>query len=233
MRDRQRGDRHLWPDVDDRRSGPLPVPSRDLNPVEVSEVRGEADSLALTLRHHDAKTHARGRAGRRRGAGRLQRRRTRPLRGPGRAAHVTGVRANLSAALDRRCRRQRLRPTSDTNHEDAPVVRGRRPAGAREILTGSSPPQGGGARSSTCGGRDDRRTRAGLDLDASWAGCIEDQESFSPHRPGAHSSSGYRRRRIHGWTSRKTPRAKAHDEDEDQGDSEGCRGRGRRHAVER
>ena len=37
----------------------LPVPSRDLPENEVSELRGEADAMALKLRHHDAELHAR------------------------------------------------------------------------------------------------------------------------------------------------------------------------------
>ena len=36
----------------------LPVPMRDLNPTDVAHVRGEADSQALRLRHHDAKIHS-------------------------------------------------------------------------------------------------------------------------------------------------------------------------------
>ena len=32
----------------------LPLPSRDLAPDEVAELRGEADAMALSLRHHDA-----------------------------------------------------------------------------------------------------------------------------------------------------------------------------------
>ena len=37
----------------------VPFPSRDLPPDEVSQVRGEADGIALRLRYHDAATHAR------------------------------------------------------------------------------------------------------------------------------------------------------------------------------
>ena len=62
----------------------ITVPARDLPVEDVSRVRGEADSMALKLRHHDRKTHLRrvparrdrardlrgGRAGPRRGAGR-------------------------------------------------------------------------------------------------------------------------------------------------------------------
>ena len=35
------------------------MPARDLPVEDVSRVRGEADSMALKLRHHDRKTHLR------------------------------------------------------------------------------------------------------------------------------------------------------------------------------
>ncbi len=37
----------------------LPVPSRELPTDEVGQVRGVADAIALKLRHHDTKLHAR------------------------------------------------------------------------------------------------------------------------------------------------------------------------------
>ena len=37
----------------------ITVPARDLPVEDVSRVRGEADSMALKLRHHDRKTHLR------------------------------------------------------------------------------------------------------------------------------------------------------------------------------
>lgn len=39
----------------------LPLPSHDLPAVEVARVRGEADALALKLRHHDSNLHVRNR----------------------------------------------------------------------------------------------------------------------------------------------------------------------------
>src|SRR3984893_585421 len=39
----------------------ITVPARDLPVEDVSRVRGEADSMALKLRHHDRKTHLRRR----------------------------------------------------------------------------------------------------------------------------------------------------------------------------
>jgi cobaltochelatase CobT len=41
----------------------LPMPARDLPPDDVALVRGEADAVALRLRHHDVKLHARQRPG--------------------------------------------------------------------------------------------------------------------------------------------------------------------------
>ena len=37
----------------------ITVPARDLPVEDVSRVRGEADSMALKMRHHDRKTHLR------------------------------------------------------------------------------------------------------------------------------------------------------------------------------
>ncbi|HEY8013670.1 MAG TPA: cobaltochelatase subunit CobT, partial [Dongiaceae bacterium] len=37
----------------------LPLPARDLPPEDVAQTRGAADSIALRLRHHDSKLHAR------------------------------------------------------------------------------------------------------------------------------------------------------------------------------
>ena len=41
----------------DGRSARLPTPSRDLPPGEVAILRGEADALAMKLRHHDENAH--------------------------------------------------------------------------------------------------------------------------------------------------------------------------------
>ena len=37
----------------------LAPPARDLNYIEVSEMRGHSDSIALRMRHHDEETHIR------------------------------------------------------------------------------------------------------------------------------------------------------------------------------
>ena len=81
----------------------LPLPSRDLPVQEVAQVRGEADALALKLRHHDAKLHAR-----RRPSGdvapiiydTLEQARVEALG----SRRMAGVGQNIAAALDERYR---------------------------------------------------------------------------------------------------------------------------------
>ena len=81
----------------------LPLPSRDLPLQEVAQVRGEADALALKLRHHDAKLHAR-----RRPSGdvapiiydTLEQARVEALG----SRRMAGVGQNIAAALDERYR---------------------------------------------------------------------------------------------------------------------------------
>ncbi|MDJ0947932.1 MAG: cobaltochelatase subunit CobT [Alphaproteobacteria bacterium] len=150
----------------------LPMPSRDLNPGEVAEVRGEADSMALSLRHHDAAMHARQSP-----AGgvaleifnAVERARCEALG----ARRMAGVRSNLGAALERRCRERGYENIS--NQEDAPLseVVGLL---TREILTGESPPAH--ARNIVDLWRPTIEGRAGTDFDA-LDRAIEDQETFS------------------------------------------------------
>ncbi len=81
----------------------LPTPPRDMTDEDVAHLRGEADALALRLRHHDAKLHKR-----RAPAGQeakavfeaLEQVRVEALG----AQQMKGVAANLRAALDERCR---------------------------------------------------------------------------------------------------------------------------------
>ncbi len=114
----------------------LPLPSRSLAADEVARVRGEADAIALKLRHHNAELHAR----------RL------PTAPTARAAfeaveqarcealganRMAGVADNLAAALDHRYRRQgfeRIQDRSDVTL--AEVLR----LLAREAMTGAPPP---------------------------------------------------------------------------------------------
>lgn len=81
----------------------LPVPGRDLPAEEVAQIRGQADAMALRLRHHDDALHSR----------------LLPQGGTARAVfdaveqarveaigttRMAGVAKNLNAALDERCK---------------------------------------------------------------------------------------------------------------------------------
>ena len=82
----------------------LPVPPRDMTGEDVTHLRGEADALALRLRHHDAKLHKeRAPAAQEAKAvfEALEQVRVETLG----AQQMKGVAANLRAALDERCRR--------------------------------------------------------------------------------------------------------------------------------
>ncbi len=115
----------------------LPQPSHDLPAAEVAQVRGEADAIALRLRHHNAGLHAR----------------EAPMGEVARAVFdaveqarfeaigarsMIGVAENLSAALTEHCRQRGF--SRITERDDAPlsdVVR----LLAREALTGAPPPR--------------------------------------------------------------------------------------------
>jgi cobaltochelatase CobT len=114
----------------------LPMPSRELPREEIAQVRGEADSIALKLRHHDPKVNARvspqGDAARAVfDAVELAR-----VEAIG-ARTMAGVSENLSAALDEQCRQrgyQRL-----TEREPGQLAAAMRLL-AREAMTGAPPP---------------------------------------------------------------------------------------------
>jgi cobaltochelatase CobT len=97
----------------------LPMPSRDLPAHEVAIVRGEADAMALKLRHHDATVHAA-----RLPSGAVSRQifeaveqaRCEALG----ARLMSGVKANLAAALDEKCRAQGYARIAD--RESAPLA---------------------------------------------------------------------------------------------------------------
>ena len=120
----------------------LPVPSRDLPEGEVSELRGEADAMALKLRHHDADLHAR-----RAPAGEtaravfesLEQVRVETIG----SRHMAGVAANLDAALAGRCQSRGYARITDV--EDAPIAEA---VGmmARERWSGRSLPEAAAAR---------------------------------------------------------------------------------------
>ncbi|MCC7275081.1 MAG: cobaltochelatase subunit CobT [Alphaproteobacteria bacterium] len=114
----------------------VPLPSRDLPAEEAAQVRGAADAIALRYRYHDAKVHAR-----RAPASELARTifdavEQARVEAIG-ARRMSGVSANLAAALDERYRRQgfdRITERTDVTLADAVRLL------ARESLTGDAPP---------------------------------------------------------------------------------------------
>jgi len=115
----------------------LPQPGRDLPAGEVAVVRGEADSIALKLRHHNAATHAKRQP---QGAmGRaiydaVEQARCEALG----ARRMAGVAGNLGAALEERCRQAGYARVAD--RDAAPLVEAIAML-ARESFTGARPPE--------------------------------------------------------------------------------------------
>jgi len=150
----------------------LPLPSRELPAGEVAIVRGEADSMALRLRHHDDKTHARRQPG-----GAMSRAifdSIEQVRCEGLGARrMSGVAANLAAALEERCRAQGFARVAD--RESAPIVDVISLL-ARETLVGTKPPPE--ARRMVDLWRPWIEAKAGSDL-AALAKVIDDQDAFA------------------------------------------------------
>jgi cobaltochelatase CobT len=117
----------------------LPLPARDLPAPEVAQVRGEADAMALKLRHHDAALHKREQP-----KGEVARQifdaveqaRVEALG----AKRMVGVSENLAAALEEHCRQRGFARV--TERADAPLSEVIRLL-AREALTGARTPQSG------------------------------------------------------------------------------------------
>ncbi|MBO6781698.1 MAG: cobaltochelatase subunit CobT [Alphaproteobacteria bacterium] len=114
----------------------LPLPSRDLPAEDVSVVRGEADSQALRLRHHDSEMHT-ARVPSAPAARALydavEQARVEAIG----ARRMAGVADNLSAALEVRCRDKGFARV--TEREQAPVAEAVALL-VREALTGTPPP---------------------------------------------------------------------------------------------
>ncbi len=114
----------------------LPMPSRELPREEVAQVRGEADSIALKLRHHDAKVNARACPQGDTARAVFDAVELARVEALGARAMV-GVADNLSAALEEQCRQrgyQRL-----TEREPGQLAAAMRML-AREAMTGAPPP---------------------------------------------------------------------------------------------
>ena len=114
----------------------LPLPSRDLPIDEIAQVRGEADTLALKLRHHDGTLHARQRPAESTAAeifDAVEQARCESLG----MRRMAGVAANLDAAWDERYRSRGYNRA--TSREEAPLTEVLRVL-AREAMTGQAPP---------------------------------------------------------------------------------------------
>ncbi|MGE4220943.1 MAG: cobaltochelatase subunit CobT, partial [Alphaproteobacteria bacterium] len=149
----------------------VPFPSRDLPPAEVAEVRGEADAIALRLRHHNPKLHAANMPGGDVAPALYEALEQARVEALG-ARLMPGCRENMAAALEQRYRRQGLHRVSDRTEATMPeVVR----LLARERLTGAQPPL---AAQKVCElWAPWIESKIGSDLDT-LLGCIGDQAAY-------------------------------------------------------
>ncbi len=114
----------------------LALPSRDLPAGEIASVRGEADAVALRLRHHDDALHSAlrpGEAAAREIYDAAEQARCEALG----SRRMAGCAANLDAALEERYRARGYHRAK--NREDAPLAEVLRVL-TREALTGQAPP---------------------------------------------------------------------------------------------
>ena len=99
----------------------LPLPPRDLPAAEVAVVRGEADAVALHMRHHDEKLHSKRQpmgAQSRAIFDAVEQTRCEALG----ARRMAGVAANLTAALDQRCRQQGFSRMAEREQAPLPQI---------------------------------------------------------------------------------------------------------------
>ena len=150
----------------------LPVPSREFGASEVRRLRGEADAMALSLRYHDDKIH--DRASPHSEAAQavfdaLEQVRCEALG----SRRMKGVSANLTAALEERCRAQGLAHAE--TQDDVPMAEAVRYI-AREKLSGEAPPQSAGKAVELW--RDFIEQRIGGDMTA-LGRTVEDQADYA------------------------------------------------------
>ncbi len=150
----------------------LAPPPRDLNYLDVSEMRGHSDSIALRLRHHDEETHVR-RMPRtelaRQVYDSVERARCEAIG----ARRMIGLRENLAAAHEQRCREEGFDRVTERSEEDLPEVLGYL---AREAFTGQPPPAA--ARTMVDLARASLERQIGRNLDR-LSDLVEDQEEFA------------------------------------------------------
>ncbi len=150
----------------------LPMPARGLPEEEAAFVRGEADSLALRERHHDAAVHARlvrGGAQARAVFDALEQARVEAFG----ARHMSGAARNLSAAVEERCRRHGYVRASSADEVPMAEAVG---LYAREALTGQAVPPAAAQVLDLW--REWFDERAG-EAFSRMAGLIHDQEAFA------------------------------------------------------
>ncbi len=149
----------------------LPAPQRELNYDEVCELRGEADALALRLRHHSEETH------RRRAPTGDQARQVYDAVEQARceaigAKRMVGVRSNLAAAHEHRAREEGY---DQVGQRDDTLLAEAIGFLASEAFTGDKPPPS--ARPMVDAVRKTLDPRVGRDL-TELGGLIDDQEAF-------------------------------------------------------
>ena len=150
----------------------LPVPSRDFPPAEAARLRGEADAMALRLKHHDEALHtSRAPPGELAQAvfDTMEQTRVETLG----SRRMAGVAANLTAALDEHCVSQGFQRVTEV--EDAPLAEAVH-FFARECLTGAPPPESAGAILELW--RPWLTARIGDDM-AKLDACLEDQDAYA------------------------------------------------------
>ncbi len=114
----------------------LPIPSHELRYEEVTQVRGEADALALRIRHHNAGLHRSRRPGHRLAREVFDAVEQARCEAIG-AEHMAGVRENLAGALEDRYRARGFAQLSERDHAPlSEVIR----LLAREAMTREAPP---------------------------------------------------------------------------------------------
>ena len=150
----------------------LPLPPRDLDIKEVTRLRGEADSLALRLSHHNSETNARYCPSDTTARGVFNAVEQTRIETIG-SNSMAGVRQNISAAIEYRCDKKGLARQED--RQDAPLadIIGLL---LRERLTGDAPPKSAASLVNQMRGYIEEKAGSTLDQ---FADQINDQEAFA------------------------------------------------------
>ena len=150
----------------------LPLPTRNLPPGEVAQVRGAGDAVALKLAYHEDKIHRQFRPAAPEAAALFEAAEQARVEAIGSLA-MNGVAQNLAASLEAKCVARGMARVRA--REDAPLadVLG---LIVREKLTGEAPPEA--ARTAVDLWRPYIEERAGADLDKLTA-ALRDQKAFA------------------------------------------------------